>query len=278
MKTKEQIKEEMHELAKEYSVTKQKPFIAILQPRRNMKETPAQQLQDWRNRMIDVTSMAISYHAIDQNPVDSARCWLMEQALKDDVKYAMFIDEDTALPFFGINNLIDTSKKFPDAIISGIYYVKFGNPMITVKDSDGRWTIPDVTPNSGLIRNVVSTGLGSSLIPISVIKKIQEHFEGLPLFCIVPEKCWDDKDVAFIGEDAWFYFLARKCGIETIADTSVQCLHMELKTGKYSAHPDIKKLDYVTSVPLTEPFSIEDRSRVSKDYIDRICKPNHQES
>lgn len=278
MKTKEQINQEVRDIAKRFSTTKQKPYISILQPRRSLKETPAQQLKDWYNRMVDVTSVAVSYHAIDGNPVDSARNYLIDKALEDDSKYAMFIDEDTALPYNGINSLIETSKKHPDAIIVGIYYVKFGNVMMSVKDEEGRWVLPDVTPNSGLIRDVVSSGLGCALIPMHLIKKIREKFEGIPLFCIVPDKCWDDSDVTFIGEDAWFFNLAKECGIETIADTSCQCVHMELKTGKYAAHKDIVIADYVTNIPLISPLTMEDRARVSKDYVDRICKPVVQDT
>jgi hypothetical protein len=133
--------------------------------------------------------------------------------------------------------------------------------------------LPDDKPNSGLIRNVVSTGLGCALIPMTVIKKIMTQFEGVPLFCIVPEKTWDDPDVTFIGEDTWFFNLARKAEIETIGDTSCHCLHIELATGKYAAHPDVKISDYVTNIPVTTLLTLEDRHRVSKDYIERICKP-----
>jgi len=273
MKSNEQITKEVHEIAKEFSMTKQKPFISILQPRRDLKETPAQQLMSWKNRMIDTTSVAVSYHAIDGNPVDSARCYLMDKALEDDAKYALFIDEDTALPFYGVTQMIETSKKFPNAIITGIYYVKFGNVMMSVQDEEKRWVLPDVNPGSPLIRDIMSTGLGCALIPLHIIKTIKEKYEDIPLFCIVPDGTWKDKDVVFLGEDTWFYNLVHKCGFEVIGVPSVQCLHMELKTGKYSAHPDVKLTDYITNIPPTEPLTMADRARVSKDYLDRICKP-----
>lgn len=266
------LKERMHQVAKEFSTTRQKPLISILQPRRNFEETPAQQLKNWQGRMIDVTSVAVSYHAIDKNPVDSARIWCMEQALQDDAKYALFVDEDTVLPWQGVKYLLETSEKFPDAIISGIYWVKFGNPMISILDEEKRWVIPKCSPNDPLIRNVMSTGLGCCLIPLHLIKKIKEQFTDFPLFCIVPENCWDDSDIVFIGEDTWFFNLARKCNIETIGDPRCQCLHMELATGKYESHPDICLDDYVTNIPLTERLTMKDRIRVTKDYNDRICK------
>jgi len=274
MKTNKEISQQIHDIAVEHCQTRQKPYISILQPRRNLKETPAQQLMDWKNRMLDMTSVAVSYHAIDGNPVDLARCWCMDRAIEDDAKYALFIDEDTALPYYGVRNLIKVSEEYPEAIITGIYYVKFGNVMMSVQDDCGRWVLPNVNPDAPLIRNVVSTGLGCALIPMSVIKKMQTMYEGLPLFCIVPPNTWDDPLVTFMGEDTWFYALAKKCGIETIGVPNVQCLHMELATGKYEAHPDVCLDDYLTNIPVTTKLTMTDRNRVSKDYHDRICHIN----
>lgn len=277
MKTNKEITDEIHELSKQYAKTNQKPYISILQPRRDLNETPAQQLMSWQNRMINVSSISVSYHAIDGNPVDSARCYLMEKALEDNSKYALFVDEDTVLPHYGVMNMLKASEENPNAIITGIYYVKFGNVMTSIIDEEERWKIPDVTPNTGLIRNVISTGLGCALIPLDLIRKIKDKFEGLPLFCVIGEKMWDDEEVMFMGEDTWFYNLVKKCGIEVISDTSVQCLHMELKTGKYTAHPDVNLNDYLTNIPITTTLTLEDMPRVSKDYMDRICKPNQPE-
>jgi len=264
-------KEKIYEIVKQYSGKRQKPFVTILQPRRNMEETPAQQLSNWQNRHIDTTSFAVSYHAIGGQPVDVARNYLVEEAIKDDCSYILFVDEDTVLPFDGLNQLLETSRKFPDAIINGIYYVKFGQPMISVKDGDERIIVPDVTPNQ-IIRNVFNVGLGCTLIPLSIIKRLKKDYPDVPLFCIVPAKCFGDDDIKMMGEDTWFYELCKLAGIEIIADTNVQCLHMELATGKFTAHPDVNLENYVTNIPITERLTLADRQRVSKDYFDRICK------
>jgi cephalosporin hydroxylase len=113
------------------------------------------------------------------------------------------------------------------------------------------------------------------LIPLSVIKKIQDKFPQIPLFCIVPEGCWGDTTIRALGEDTWFYRLVELCGIEVICDTSVQCLHMELKTGKYTAHPAVDLNDYITNMPVTTPLALQDRNRVSAEYIARIQQPSY---
>ena len=275
MKTNEEITNEIHKIAVEYCDHAVKPFIAILQPRRTFKEIPVQLLESHVNRMIDCTAIAVSMHAIDGNPVDVAENWLIEKALEDDVEYAMFIEEDTALPFYGLVNLVSTAEQNPGAIVVGVYYVKFGGPMMGKIDEKGRWTYLDVTPNTGLRRNIGFSGLGCALIPLSVIKKIKKQFPDLPLFCIIPEKCWGDEKVKAMGNDTWFYNLAKKCGVEVICDTSVQCLHVELATGKYTAHPDIDLDDYFTNFPITEKLTYKDRRRVERDYHARINLPDY---
>jgi cephalosporin hydroxylase len=276
MKTNKQITDEIHEIALGFSEASYcTPYVAILQPRRDFRETAAQQLQSHINRMVDFTSMSVSYHAIDGNPVDVADNWLIEQALKDNAKYALFIEEDTVLPSHGAVRLIETSQKYPDAIIVGVYYVKFGGPMISQLDEEHRWTYIDATPNTGLRRNIPSCGLGCCLIPLDVIRKIKAKFVDIPLFCIVPEKCWGDDRVKALGQDTWFYNLVAKTGIEVICDTHVQCLHMELSTGKYTAHPDVNLDDYITNIPLAGPLTLKDRNRVSADYISRMRQPQY---
>jgi predicted O-methyltransferase YrrM len=267
MKTKEELTQAIHEIAKEFSSHKVMPWVTILQPRRDNSEIPAQQLISWQNRHIDTTSIAVGFHSVDGYPVDLARCILMDKAIEDNPKYVLFVDEDTALPRQGLMNLIKTSKQYPDAIISGIYYVKFGNPMICIKDELGRAYPADVTPNSGIIRDV-SVGLGCALIPMHIIYKIRETYPEVPLFCIVPDNTWED-NIVRMGEDTWFYNLVAKCGFETIGDTAVHCLHMELSTGKYSAHPDVNLDDYATNIPVTERLVEKDITRVARDYMNR---------
>ena len=267
-KSDEQITKEVHEIALEFSEASWcTPYVAILQPRRDFREMPAQQLQSHINRMVDFTSMSVSFHAIDGNPVDVADNWLIEQALEDNAKYALFIEEDTVLPSYGAVRLIETAEKNPGCIVVGVYYVKFGGPMISQLDDQRRWTYIDATPNTGLRRNIPSCGLGCCLIPMDCIRKIKEKFVDIPLFCIVPDKCWGDDRVKALGQDTWFYHLVEKCGIEVICDTHVQCLHMELATGKYTAHPDVDLNDYITNIPIAGPLTLQDRNRVSADYL-----------
>lgn len=266
------ISQEIYKIAKELSEDII-PLVAILQPRRTFNELPAQQLTSHMNRMIDLTALGVSFHAIDGNPVDTAYNYLFEQALNDNAKYALCIEEDVVLPWYGGMRLLETSKQHPEAIIVGVYYIKFGGVMISQKDESSRWYPIDPTPNTGLRRNIVGCGMGCSLIPCEVLRKVKSKYPEMPLCCIVPEGCWNEPDIKQIGQDYWFYNLVKSCGVEIICDTHVQCLHMELATGKYTAHPEVNLDDYVTNIPITNPLTLKDRMRVSFDYINRMQKP-----
>lgn len=271
------IKEEMYKIAKEFSLNATKPYIAILQPRRDLEEAPAQNLSEWSNRHINTTSFAISYHAVGGYPVDVARNMLIDKAIKDDPKYILFVDEDTVLPWDAVVNLLETSAKYPNTIVNGVYYVKFGNVMISIFDECSRLMVPDVTPNTGVIRDVENIGLGCTLIPMGIIHKLKTTFKDIPLSCVVPSGMWGDPDIKFMGEDTWFYNLCRKINIEVIADTRVHCLHMELKTGKYEAHPDVDLGTFKTNIPIAGKLGLQDQERVSEDYMSRICESNFTE-
>lgn len=272
MKTNQQISDEMHEIARAFPQT-QPPYIAILQARRDMRETPAQAFATNNERMLGISSTSVSFHAIDGNPVDIAYNYLFEKALEDNAKYALCIEEDTVVPWDGAAKLLLTAEANPGCIVVGVYYVKFSGVMVGTVDDQNRTTLIDATPNTGLRRNITTCGLGCALVPLDVVRKIKEKFVDIPLFCCVPEGCWNDTDVRAMGQDTWFYNLVKQVGVEVICDTAVQCLHMELATGKYTAHPDVDLSTFVTSIPITEPLALRDRERVSKDYFDRIQKP-----
>lgn len=277
MKTLEQISIEVKSIAESFSSIPTKPYFTILQPRRNLKEVPAQQLAEWNNRMIDMTSSAVSYHAIDGNPVDVARNYLMEKAIEDNPKFILWVDEDTVLPFYALPRMWAVAKEYPAAMVSGVYYIKFGGPMVSVIDDVGRMVTADAAPGSGLIRGVELTGMGCMLMSTDIVKGIKEKFPDIPLFCSVRSGLWDNPNIKDMGEDTWFLNLAHRSGYEVIVDTSVQCLHMELATGKYTAHPGVNLSDYWTNIPIASPLQLEDRPRVSKDYERRRCFINQVE-
>jgi hypothetical protein len=251
---------EIYEESKDIS-----PYVVIAQPRRNLKETPAQKLDGETGVMIDLSGFSRGFCNIGGEKVDVARNYLIEQAINSDAKYLFFIGEDTVIPYDGFLKLHETAEKNPDTMVVGVYYVKLSIPMIMIRD--GKHVIPaNVDP--GQIYPIWQAGLDAALIPLDPLRKIQKEEPEIPFCCIGN----NIKDIPFVGEDNFFYYRWRKAGYNILCNTDVQCLHMDLASGKYTAHPSINLNNYFTNIPITEPLTMEDKLTIDKRWIDRIPK------
>ena len=74
-----------------------KPYVVILQPRRDLKEIPAQRLNGYEGLHIDLNGYSHGFCEIGGEKVDVARNYLIEQVLESGAKYALFVGEDTVL-------------------------------------------------------------------------------------------------------------------------------------------------------------------------------------
>jgi SAM-dependent methyltransferase len=242
-----------------------KPYVVILQPRRDKKEIPAQRLVGEESLHIDMSGYSHGFCDISGEKVDVARNYLLDCVLESGAKYALFVGEDTVFPRDGFRRLHETAEKNPDAMVVGVYYFKMGPPMIMVKNGD--WIVPaDVNP--GKVFEALQTGLDAALIPISLLRKMKEAEPELP-FCCIGYKI---EDLPFVGEDNFFVYRLRKHGFKLLVNSDVQCLHVDLKTGKYTAHPSIKIEDYSTNIPLTGILTSKDKVDLDKRWIDGLPK------
>ena len=82
---------------------------------------------------------------------------------------------------------------------------------------------------------------------------------------------WGD-NLPFIGEDNFFVHRLRKHGFRLLVNTDVQCLHMDLASGKYTAHPSVDLKKYYTLIPVTTPLTMEDKAEIDKRWVDRLPK------
>jgi hypothetical protein len=112
------------------------------------------------------------------------------------------------------------------------------------------------------------------LIPTSVLKKLKDTDPDLPFCCIYPGGDQTGEKLPFIGEDNFFMHRVHKMGIKVLCNTDVQCLHMDLATGKYTAHPNVDLNDYKTLIKPTTILKEEDREFIDKRWHDRIPKNN----
>jgi len=240
------------------------PYVLIAQPRRNLEETAAQNFDGYDGLHIDLMGFSHGFVHIGGEKVDVARNYLIEQALTSGAKYMLFIGEDTVLPYDGFKVLHETAEKNPDAVVTGVYYIKCSDAMIMVRNQD--WiTIPNVDP--GQLIEAWQTGMDVMMIPISLLKKMKEEAPDLPFTCIGNNI---NDEIPFIGEDNFFVHRLHKRGTKLLVNTDVQCLHMDLASGMYTAHPSVDLKNYYTNIKPTRPLTLDDKEFIDRRWADRL--------
>lgn len=242
------------------------PYVLVAQPRRDKSETPAQNLDGHIGLHVDFSGYSHGFVDISGEVVDVARNYLLETAIESGAKYLFFVGEDTVIPYDGFMKLHKTVEENPNTIAVGVYYIKLSNAMIMKKEQN--WiTIPNVDP--GQLIDTWMCGMDAMLIPIEILKRMKEEEPELP-FCCIGNNI--SEDIPFIGEDNFFIHRAHKMGIKVLCNTDVQCLHMDLATGKYTAHPDVNVKNYYTNIPIAEPLTMEDKEYIDKRWTSRLPK------
>lgn len=261
MYNREKIIATMHEIADESNTIK--PYVIICQPRRIEDEVPAQKLDGYHGLHVDFNNYSHAFANIYGKPVDVARNYLMEIATESEAEYLMFIGEDTVLPYYGFNKLHETAKANPNSVVVGVYYIKASTPMIAV-NNNGHVTPANV--DQGQVFEAWMAGMDAMLIPIKLLREMKQADPELPFTCISN----GIDDLPFIGEDNFFIYRLRKHGYKLLCDTDVQCLHVDIASGKYTAHPDVDLGDYFTNFPITERITVSDKNTIDKRWVDRL--------
>lgn len=239
------------------------PYIVIAQPRRDSSETPAQKLNGHEGLHVDMLGFSHGYVEIAGEKVDVARNYLIEQALESGAKYLFFIGEDTVVPYDAFRILHKTAEENPGSVVTGVYYIKCSDAMIMVRKEN--WiTVANVDP--GQLLEAWQTGMDCMLIPIDLLKQMKEEEPELP-FCCIGNKI---EDIPFIGEDNFFVHRLHKRGTKLLVNTDVQCLHMDLATGMYTAHPSVELSNYFTNIKPTRPLTLKDKEFIDKRWVDRL--------
>jgi len=110
------------------------------------------------------------------------------------------------------------------------------------------------------------------LIPIELLKEMKAQDPEIPFCCIGT----NIGEIPFIGEDNFFVHRLHKMGIKLLVDTNVQCLHIDLASGKYTAHPSVDLRNYQTNIPITTPLTWEDKQYIDDRWVNRLPKgSNH---
>lgn len=257
-----QILGEIHNESKQI-----KPYVVIAQPRRDLSEKPAQNFDGYMGLHVDFDGFSHGFCNVGGEAVDVARNYLIEQVIESGAKYLFFVGEDTVIPYDGFVKLHETAEKNPDSMVVGVYYIKLSIPMVMIKQGD--YIVPaNVEP--GQLYEAWQTGLDAALIPVSLLKKLYEDEPELPFCCIGPSV----DNMPFVGEDNFLVYRWRKMGWKLLVNTDVQCLHMDLANGKYTAHPDINENNYFTQIPLNGRLTMDDKRYLDERWHNRL--PHNQ--
>lgn len=249
------------------------PYVVIGQPRRVEGEKPAQHFDGHVGLHVDLHGFSHGFCNIFGEKVDVARNYLMMQAIESGAKYLFFIGEDTVVPYDAFKILHKTAEENPGSVVVGVYYIKISDAMIMQRT--GNWiTVPDVSP--GQVLEAWQTGMDCMLIPIDILKEMNEEEPELP-FCCIGNNI--DNEVKFIGEDNFFVHRLHKRGNKLLVNTDVQCLHMDLATGNYTAHPSVEenKNKYYTNIPIGRPLVLADKEFIDKRWVDRLPEGSNKD-
>jgi hypothetical protein len=240
-----------------------KPFVVIAQPKRNKEETPAQTFNGYSLCHVAIMGHSHGYVDCEKMLVDVARNYLIDSVLDSGAKYMFFIGDDTVVPYNAFENLLKTCEDNPGHIATGVYYIKCAHAMISVKKDD-HIIVPDVSP--GQIIDAWQTGMDCMLIPVETLRRMKDEDPDLPFCCIAN----GIEDIPFVGEDNFFLHRCRKSGVKVLVNTDVQCLHMDIATGKYTAHPSVNLNHYFTNIKPTGTLTIDDKKFIDYRWVSRL--------
>lgn len=239
------------------------PFVVIAQPRRNKSEVPAQTFNGYGLCHVALMGHSHGYVDCEKMLVDVARNYLIDAVLESDAKYMFFIGDDTVVPYDAFEKLLKTCEDNPGHIAAGVYYIKCAHAMISVR-KDNHIIVPDVSP--GQVFEAWQTGMDCMLIPVETLRRMKNEDPDLPFCCIAN----GIEDIPFVGEDNFFLHRCRKSDVKVFVNTDVQCLHMDMATGKYTAHPSVNLSHYFTNIKPTVPLTIEDKMFIDYRWTSRL--------
>lgn len=261
MYNRDKIMQTLRNIVKEADVIE--PYVIVAQPRRSRAEPPAQSFNAYGLCHIDFMGYSMGFVDIEGELVDVARNYLIDRALESKAKYLFFVGDDTVIPYDGFKRLHETAEKNPNSMVVGVYYVKCGGPMIDIREEN---YIKEANVDPGQLFEIWQGGLDCALIPISLLRDLKNKEPELPFCCVAN----GIEDIPFVGEDNFFYYRLREAGYKILCDTNIQCLHMDLATGKYTAHPSVNLENYFTNIEPTDRLTLLDKRYIDKRWNSRL--------
>jgi len=158
-------------------------------------------------------SKVITRILISGEPIDKARSFLADFAVKQGADYVLFLDDD----IFFDPKVLGYVFKLRLPFVSGLYETRSGKPNVMRKVGDTYMYVDNIPPDALVQADAV--GLGCALIHTSVLKKVKE-FTG-DYFRFTHDIITDEG----YGEDVWFCDQLRKLKVPVFVYTGWRCGH-----------------------------------------------------
>lgn len=223
-------------------------------------------LTDAWNRLLVPSGLQSKVIEIWGYQVTKARNIAVEQALKHQAKYLLFIDDDIIAPNNALIKLYNLMKKKKCLVTSGLYYKKISSLEAPFENTKGQINISEKRP---IQKASKLCGMGFCLIDVEqVTEKVP-----LPLFWEfgAPDGFWS------MGEDAFFtQNLLEYTKSIPLVDTSIKCLHVDKQWKKFFGERD---KDAVYASNIVDNLESFNRMRVPPKYpFILICIPTRNEN
>jgi len=146
--------------------------------------------------------------------IHTARKNCVKQAIKNDVKYLIFLDDDMVWPMNMLEQLVAKAEAMNLPMLSAYYTTRgrIPKPLIYYRDREKKSYSPWLLKKEmiGPVWNCDATGFGSLLIRTDVFKKVAEPWFEIP---------------DAMTEDVYFFEKCYHLGIKCYVDTGLPCGH-----------------------------------------------------
>ena len=158
-----------------------------------------------------------------------AQNFVIEKAIKEEVDYIFFVEDDTLIPRMALVQLLHHNAD----IAGGFYYRKYF-PLESAGmhlDEEGKPAAIKNFKIGDIIHNTLVLPMGCALLKVNTLKKIEP-----PWF-----KAVSVNDRPALTSDTYICQKMRDIGVDIITDLGIQCIHVDYAKGIFYGHPDIVK-------------------------------------
>jgi SAM-dependent methyltransferase len=180
----------------------------------------------------------VFYNTVQHTRVDAARNHFAQYAKQEKAKYLFMMGDDTVPPGHTLRKLVYLMDNNPEIdVLGAMYWTKSDPSFPLVFRGNGAgaywdWKLGEFFECTGL-------GMDATIIRTSIFDKLDEKFPGEPYFLTIKADGYaeDLNKTETWTEDLYFCDKVQKIGGKIFMDSSLQCDHYDVWTGKKYSMP-----------------------------------------